>query len=147
VYAGLLAFPRSKIASTTQQVKYYYPASGDDSLLEAKGGIFDGWHCITVEEEIYAISKGTTGLKTWEASLRLAAHLVARPEILARKDIVILELGSGSGFLGAVLAKQAEQAHFHLTDRDGIVLEYLQRTIDKSEWLVEKVALAVQSLK
>lgn len=134
VYAELMSFPRSKIASTTQQVKYYYPASGHSLHLAVESGIFQGWHCITVEEEIYSISKGTTGLKTWEASLRLAAHLVAQPEILAQTGMVVLELGSGSGFLGALLSKQAEQAHIHLTDRDGIVLKYLERTVNRSEW-------------
>lgn len=45
----------------------------------------------------------------------------------------ILELGSGVGLLGTVIAKQATQAEIHLTDLDGIVLDHLRETIDKSE--------------
>lgn len=67
-------------------------------------------------------------------SLRLAAHLIAQPDVVARKDMVILELGSGSGFLGAVVARLVRTAQIHLTDRDGIVLDHLRRTIDQSEY-------------
>lgn len=72
-------------------------------------------------------------LSTQDLSLRLAAHLIVEPQDVARKDMVILELGSGSGFLGSVVAKLAPTAHIHLTDRDGIVLDHLQRTINCSK--------------
>ncbi|KAJ7201323.1 hypothetical protein GGX14DRAFT_524451 [Mycena pura] len=45
---------------------------------------------------------GTTGLRTWLASLVLAQYLIHNPALVQRKRI--LELGSGIGFLGSVVA-------------------------------------------
>jgi len=48
------------------------------------------------------IELGTTGLKTWRASLVLAEYLAQNPDLIRNKSV--LELGSGVGFLGIVLA-------------------------------------------
>ncbi|PWZ02360.1 hypothetical protein BCV70DRAFT_198644 [Testicularia cyperi] len=68
--------------------------------------LLEGFHAVTVREEGSAISKGTTGLRTWEASLRLAGHLIANPDLITSAGTRILELGSGAGFLGSVCAIQ-----------------------------------------
>jgi hypothetical protein len=67
-------------------------------------------------------------------SLRLAAHLLSDPTILARRGLRILELGSGSGLLGTVLAKEAKDAQVFLTDREGVVLDRLHETVEESQW-------------
>lgn len=70
-------------------------------------------------------------------SLRLAAHLLARPESI-QGDLRILELGSGSGLLGILIAKEAPQSQVHLTDLDGVVLERLHDAVEESECSVAR---------
>ncbi|KAI0281699.1 hypothetical protein BGY98DRAFT_958524, partial [Russula aff. rugulosa BPL654] len=48
------------------------------------------------------IESGTTGLRTWRASFVLAQFLIQNPTILVNKSV--LELGSGTGFLGLIVA-------------------------------------------
>lgn len=75
----------------------------------------------TLMESRTTIEGGTTGLKTWRASLTLAQYLITHPGILIivhmysigtanllRPDLVrsksLLELGSGAGLLGIIAA-------------------------------------------
>ncbi|KAJ7157089.1 hypothetical protein C8R46DRAFT_1165547 [Mycena filopes] len=56
----------------------------------------------TLLESRTVIESGTTGLRTWLASLILAQYLIRNPALVHRKRV--LELGSGVGFLGSVVA-------------------------------------------
>ncbi|KAJ7729264.1 hypothetical protein DFH07DRAFT_850404 [Mycena maculata] len=56
----------------------------------------------TLLESRTMIEGGTTGLRTWLASLILAQYLILNPDLVRGKRI--LELGSGIGFLGSVVA-------------------------------------------
>ncbi|KAJ7508581.1 hypothetical protein B0H11DRAFT_1848194 [Mycena galericulata] len=56
----------------------------------------------TLLESRTTIEGGTTGLRTWLASLVLAQYLIRNPALVHGKRI--LELGSGIGFLGSVVA-------------------------------------------
>lgn len=56
----------------------------------------------TLLESRTTIESGTTGLKTWRASLVLAQYLIEHPDIV--QDKRLLELGSGVGLLGIVAA-------------------------------------------
>ena len=74
---------------------------------------------------------------TWEASLRLAAHVVASPHVWQKSDACILELGSGAGFLGLVCARLFDtlphtDAKLYLTDLEGQVLDRLRETAQLS---------------
>lgn len=78
---------------------------------------------MTLAEEQKTISHGTTGLRTWGASLRLAELVLDRPDVVfpplpplpstrqeqegrqPAKTFNVLELGAGVGFLGLFLAK------------------------------------------
>ncbi|KAJ7044966.1 putative methyltransferase-domain-containing protein [Mycena alexandri] len=60
------------------------------------------WQTTTLLESRTVIESGTTGLRTWLASLILAQYLILNPALVHRKRI--LELGSGVGFLGSVVA-------------------------------------------
>lgn len=57
----------------------------------------------TLFESRSIIESGTTGLRTWAASLVLAEFLVSNKELLGKARI--LELGSGIGFLGIIVAR------------------------------------------
>ncbi|KAJ2031698.1 hypothetical protein H4S03_006519 [Coemansia sp. S3946] len=50
---------------------------------------------VVLNEEQMMISQGTTGLQTWEASLRLADFFVEHPDIVRGQKVV--ELGAGCG--------------------------------------------------
>ncbi|EKM83962.1 hypothetical protein AGABI1DRAFT_67067 [Agaricus bisporus var. burnettii JB137-S8] len=60
------------------------------------------YQTFTLLESQNLIEGGTTGLRTWPASFRLARYLSQHTEIVAHKRV--LELGSGVGFLGALIA-------------------------------------------
>ncbi|KAF8625666.1 hypothetical protein AX15_005245 [Amanita polypyramis BW_CC] len=80
---------------------------------------------ITLFESRTTIESGTTGLRTWKASFILADYLFNNPELIQGKSV--LELGSGTGFLGAVIAMRQQQnmlpgTSLYLTDVNEQVL-------------------------
>ncbi|WFC93407.1 hypothetical protein MBRA1_000027 [Malassezia brasiliensis] len=105
--------------------RHFFPcADGDvDPVLGPSASV-------TLREEGVAISQGTTGLKTWEASYRLAAYLVAEQASWRSQAQSVVELGSGAGFLGMVCARilRGTDSRVLLTDIAGNVLERLQET-------------------
>ncbi|KXN73371.1 hypothetical protein CONCODRAFT_77413 [Conidiobolus coronatus NRRL 28638] len=82
-------------------------------------------------EEPSLITQGTTGLRTWQASLALAEYLLGNREII--KDQKVLELGSGGGFLG-YLCSTLNPSKITLTDCHPLVLDHLNlnREINKN---------------
>ncbi|KAJ1968993.1 hypothetical protein IWQ62_000903 [Dispira parvispora] len=54
---------------------------------------------VTVQEDQTLVAHGTTGLRTWEAGLRLTEYVIWKAERLIRGKPV-LELGSGTGLVG-----------------------------------------------
>ncbi|KAG8897133.1 hypothetical protein FRB99_008423, partial [Tulasnella sp. 403] len=58
---------------------------------------------ITLLESRSTIELGTTGLRTWRAAFRLADWLLGNPEIV--RGSRVLELGSGTGFLGVLIGQ------------------------------------------
>ncbi|KAF8140674.1 putative methyltransferase-domain-containing protein [Boletus edulis] len=56
------------------------------------------YETITLLESRTTIEAGTTGLRTWRASLVLAQYLVQHPYLVNASNV--LELGSGTGFIG-----------------------------------------------
>ncbi|KAF8203787.1 hypothetical protein BJ912DRAFT_212677 [Pholiota molesta] len=59
-------------------------------------------HTATLLESRTVIESGTTGLRTWLASFVLAQYLILHPDLVTSKRV--LELGSGIGFLGIIVA-------------------------------------------
>ncbi|EPQ30403.1 uncharacterized protein PFL1_01929 [Pseudozyma flocculosa PF-1] len=119
---------------------------GDHDICqgEDRSALLRGFAAVTVREEGSAISKGTTGLKTWEACLRLANYLLVHPELIAGPDRRVLELGSGAGLLGTVCAIEQKlksrpddspsscrpTGQTWLTDVPGQVLDRLTETME-----------------
>jgi len=61
------------------------------------------YHSVTLFESRTTIEGGTTGLRTWRASFVLAQFLIENPTVVTNSRSV-LELGSGTGFLGLIVA-------------------------------------------
>lgn len=86
---------------------------------------------VTTRESRNLLSgRGTTGLRTWEASLHLASFLLDSPEarVLVQGKRV-LELGAGSGFLSMLCATHLGASHVIATDGDAMVLEELRTNL------------------
>ncbi|KZT30931.1 hypothetical protein NEOLEDRAFT_1159994 [Neolentinus lepideus HHB14362 ss-1] len=87
----------------------------------------------TLLESRTFIEKGTTGLRTWPASLALAEYLVTQPDIASKTRV--LELGSGAGFLGIVVGSIQvlhgdERSSLHLTDVHEEVLSRCEKNVN-----------------
>ncbi|TFK56772.1 hypothetical protein OE88DRAFT_1619304 [Heliocybe sulcata] len=88
---------------------------------------------LTLLESRAFIERGTTGLRTWPASLALAEYLVLHPDIVANRRV--LELGSGAGFLGIVIGSiqvlhGSRRASLHLTDVHEEVLSRCEKNLN-----------------
>jgi predicted nicotinamide N-methyase len=84
---------------------------------------------ISIQENVNSISEGTTGLKTWPASLKLMAHLSTAQGQSLILDQSVLELGSGVGLLGLSCAYLGA-SQVLLTEMDHpVVMEKLGRNL------------------
>lgn len=92
------------------------------------------WHTLTLLESRTTVEHGTTAMRTWLAARILAQFLVENPHYVCGKRV--LELGAGTGFLGAVVAsvqlqlgteeeerKREEMGTLWLTDVNDAALE------------------------
>lgn len=83
---------------------------------------------------------GTTGLRTWQASVRLCNHILAVPSLVT--DRCVLELGSGAGLLSVLIGglqatpseEQERKGRLTATDREESVLQRLKANIQLSEF-------------
>eukprot|EP00668_Euglena_longa_P038543 GGOE01049569.1.p1 GENE.GGOE01049569.1~~GGOE01049569.1.p1 ORF type:complete len:390 (+),score=97.06 GGOE01049569.1:65-1171(+) len=80
---------------------------------------------ITVQTSDHFIACGTTGLVTWPAAYRLAEWVLhcGSPQFAGKR---VLELGSGSGLLGMLVAQCTSAAHVTLSDGHELVLDRLK---------------------
>ncbi|KAJ3119995.1 Protein fam86a [Nowakowskiella sp. JEL0407] len=110
----IMSFPPSKALSGYK----HYPVPSSGEVLEPL------W--VTTLEDTNIISNGTTGLRTWGASLTLAEYFLSSPELVSKTNR-ILELGSGCGMLGILLAILG--ANVTLTDTHQMVLDRLVENV------------------
>ncbi|KAI0673724.1 putative methyltransferase-domain-containing protein [Trametes maxima] len=102
-------------------VTYLWPTG----VTQARA-VHPGYSKATLLESRTTIESGTTGLRTWSASLILAQYLLKNPALV--QDKRVLELGCGIGFLGMIVASmQLEDdvapASLWLTDVNEAVLQ------------------------
>ncbi|KAJ4485676.1 putative methyltransferase-domain-containing protein [Lentinula aciculospora] len=86
----------------------------------------------TLEESRTTIEGGTTGLRTWFASRMLARYLTQNSSVVEGQRV--LELGSGIGFLGIIVASlqqlsSMDASSLWLTDVNEEVLAQCQRNL------------------
>lgn len=82
---------------------------------------------ISLVEDVHLISEGTTGLRTWQASLALAEWCLFNKHLLTGKSM--LELGSGVGLTGLVTILECQPKQYYFTDCHHSVLNILSRNI------------------
>lgn len=74
-------------------------------------------------------SSGTTGMRTWEASLLLGSYLYSP----SGKDLIqnrtILELGAGTGFLSILCVKHLNACYVLATDGNAEVINHLDTNL------------------
>ncbi len=91
---------------------------------------------VRILESKYLTAGGSTGLRTWNAAMCLAEHLIANPHLLHGKRVV--ELGSGTGLVAIVCARLG--GNILATDKDaraidGILHNAKQNSVHVStEW-------------
>ncbi|ETN42555.1 uncharacterized protein HMPREF1541_01712 [Cyphellophora europaea CBS 101466] len=71
-----------------------------------------------------------TGLRTWEAALRLASYLHSQPELIRGKRV--LELGAGTGFLSIFCAAYLQPETVTATDGHEDVLVSLEENVERN---------------
>ncbi|KAJ8947219.1 hypothetical protein NQ318_001505 [Aromia moschata] len=108
-YGRLVSLP----SSTEQYFKHYLVQSG---------------FTVSLKENVNLISDGTTGLRTWQASLVLSEWALQNKNEL--KDNVVLELGSGIGLTGLIIGMQCSTRCVYLTDCHSSVLKTLCDNLD-----------------
>jgi len=98
--SDLLALPLPSEAVAAQQKCY---VTYHLSKLDAQAQPSDDAHISLLESRALIAVSGTTGLRTWEAALHLGQYLCANPHLV--RDMNVLELGAGTGYLGILCAK------------------------------------------
>ncbi|KAF9532088.1 hypothetical protein CPB83DRAFT_760781 [Crepidotus variabilis] len=117
-------------APTPSYVTYFWRRKGLASPVESVD--LSDYDTITLLESRTTVENGKTGLRTWLASFALAQYLCSNPEIVAQE--AVLELGSGIGFLGIVIANLQQdlmggRGSLYLTDSDPQIVGRCQRNL------------------
>jgi tRNA G26 N,N-dimethylase Trm1 len=81
---------------------------------------------IYIKEDVAFISNGTTGLRTWQASLLMLEYLTENVQLIKGKSI--LEIGAGCGLIG-IAAKKLGAAAVVMTDVAELVIERIHDNI------------------
>lgn len=117
--ATLLASPlQSETASAQQKAYVTYTLSSLPATTN------NATPTVTLLETRNVIaSAGTTGLRTWEASLHLGNFLCQSLELIRGKSV--LDLGAGTGYLSLLCAKHLGASYTLATDGSSDVVESL----------------------
>ncbi|NWX95487.1 EF2KT methyltransferase, partial [Nothoprocta ornata] len=90
---------------------------------------------ITLSEDVAIISRGTTGLVTWDAALHLAEWAIENSTVFTNRTV--LELGSGIGFTGIAISKACNPKAYIFSDYHPSVLKQLTENICLNGFVLE----------
>ena len=113
--------PRPQSPTAEVMLTYSIPELGDVYLME---------------QPSLLVGKGTTGLRTWEASFVLAEWVLAQDDMEGKR---ILELGAGTGLVGIIAAKLG--AKVTMTDGSEAVIERLPHNAGCNKEVIEAKVL------
>lgn len=145
------ALPYTNHSSPSERhLSYYYPLRHPQEQETPHTTLTSGWGQALLYESSALVGAGTTALKTWEASLRLASHLLCNKAVFSAPGARVLELGSGTGLLSVMVAAMQREANsgarLCATDLPSIVRGKLAKTFEHSEWLSQAVVPKPSSL-
>jgi len=104
-------------------VTYAYPTHPNDESEYSD-------RTVTILESKWVLgSSGSTGHRTWEASLCLAAFLTSEKGQRLVKGKRVFELGAGSGMLSILCAKHLGVARIVATDGEEVIIDTLKTNI------------------
>ncbi|PWN23911.1 hypothetical protein BCV69DRAFT_13639 [Microstroma glucosiphilum] len=119
-----------------RHLSYYYPLRHPQEHGAHKD-LISGWDQVHLYESSALVGAGTTALKTWEASLRLASHVLCNKSEFTAPGARVLELGSGTGLLSVVVAAVQREAgkggRLCATDLPSIVRGKLKKTFEHND--------------
>ncbi|TVY12745.1 Protein-lysine N-methyltransferase [Lachnellula arida] len=108
-FSNIKSLPRTTYPRSPEITPPTTPTSTSSTLVPPTITLFESRNLLS--------ASGTTGLKTWEASLHLSQYLISlshsQPLIQSKR---ILELGSGTGFLAILCSKYLSAKHVLCTD-------------------------------
>ncbi|KOX67357.1 Protein FAM86A [Melipona quadrifasciata] len=84
-------------------------------------------NCISIKESTNIISKGTTGLCSWQGSVELSKWCLENKHEFCGK--VVLELGCGVGLTGLSIIKMCSPEQYIFTDCHEIVLKMVSENV------------------
>ncbi|XP_067162403.1 protein-lysine N-methyltransferase EEF2KMT isoform X3 [Apteryx mantelli] len=90
---------------------------------------------VTLSENVAIISRGTTGLVTWDAALHLAEWAIENSTVFSNRTV--LELGSGIGFTGIAISKTCNPKAYIFSDYHHCVLKQLTENICLNGFVLE----------
>ncbi|XP_062999506.1 protein-lysine N-methyltransferase EEF2KMT [Elgaria multicarinata webbii] len=120
-----------------------------DQLYEALGDVLntkETTHCyksyllptgdaVTLRESVAIISRGTTGLVTWDAGLYLAEWALENSAVFSNRRV--LELGSGIGLTGIAICKVCHPRAYTFSDHHQCVLQQLSENVHLNGFSLE----------
>ncbi|KAE8359746.1 hypothetical protein BDV27DRAFT_149325 [Aspergillus caelatus] len=119
-WTNLISLPKPSQIQQAQQltyIKYTAPATTTSE---------DSQTVITSESRGLIYSSGTTGFRTWEASLHLGTYLSTPTGTAHVTGKRVIELGAGTGFLSMYAAKYLRPQFVLATDREGTLIENMK---------------------
>ncbi|KAK8085870.1 nicotinamide n-methyltransferase [Apiospora hydei] len=120
---SLLADEKTAELESNQQKSYV-------TFTCPKQGSDESESTVTILERRYLVSGSkTTGFRTWEGALHLAAYLLSATGQDLLRGKKVLELGAGTGFLAILCGKQLAAKHVTTTDGDEGVVEALKENV------------------
>lgn len=120
-FAQLVALPPLSEIDSAQQKSYVTYTAPIDGL--------DTPSITTLEARSVLASSGNTGVRTWEAALRLGTFLTSDVGKQYVAGMNVLELGAGTGFLSILCAKHLNARFVLATDGNSEVLGELDNNI------------------